>query len=547
MPKKIGFADENYIRSAAVPAATSSYTPIAHGLVIDTIVEELTLAGFNPVESRFRAGINAQVVSGVVLTDYKKDPDLQLVIAFSNSYDKSRKFTAAVGVGINSNHSVAIGAEMGKFIRKHTGTANTEMVDIIQKHIQKAKEYYDALLVSKAAMLNIEVDISTVGSVLGNLFIHDYLTSDQMGIVKREYEQPSFAYSTPKTSLWNFYNHILYSLQTSHPSKWLTQQLAVSLYFQSVFKLDSTGSAEEPDLEKTDDEVVVFPGYEAMNKDRLKQQEDNNEDSELQEDSDIQNHHEIDDDDVYVEEPTEAVNAEEHEELEQPEEIVDDLENDPEDVPGSLDQQPQQPQETQEEVKVSKPETLEEITVSNIVKESVTKPFYISRDEHPSLKSGGKVSFLGIDYEVSGEELIGDISYWKLLALVPNTEPASEVEPETSEIKAETEVEIEVEADEPDEPADFVDSNLDSVEKTDEFDISETDQQILLEMRVDEEVEREKTQKIRAAIYKELVEIYGEVDDDFTFILKDDIYTVKLNTSESITLSRSLIDTASNM
>ena len=121
--------------SATLPPATATYTVISHDFAITTIKEELEANGFTIEKEEYRGTAGAKVANGLFVITYGEDPDLAMSYSFTNSYDKSARFRAAIGAYVKANDSVII-ANMDFWKRKHTGTADSETKELIKEHIQ---------------------------------------------------------------------------------------------------------------------------------------------------------------------------------------------------------------------------------------------------------------------------------------------------------------------------------------------------------------------------------------------------------------------------
>jgi hypothetical protein len=279
MPKKIGSVTRQMLVNAPLPPATQTYTVISHQFVIDTVTNELKNHGFSIEKELYRCTAGAQVASGVLKLVYGDDPDLSLMYAFGNSYDKTMKFKSAIGAYVNQNDAVMI-SKFNDWTRKHTGSADQETVDTITKQVAEAKDYFDELKAHKDMMSNVVIDRLEFASLVGQLYFLKFITVDQVSVILREYENPSFTYSLPADNLWTCYNHILVALKRTHPKNWIDNQISIHLHICNLFKLfyyDTVDSVEdtadtadvdfkdyvEDVTEDTEDQSVVLPGYTA--------------------------------------------------------------------------------------------------------------------------------------------------------------------------------------------------------------------------------------------------------------------------------------------
>jgi len=245
-----------------LPQATKSYTVISHGSIVNNILKTLDENNFSLVEEVYKANDNsAQTASGIYRLNYGDDPDLGMLFAFSNSYDKSMKFRCAVGGYVHVNKASVISKTQMEFNRKHTGTSDLESGEAIKQQIENSETYFAQLLQDKEAMKNTLITNRQFAELLGVLFVEKKLiTGEQLKIARNELDKPSFNYTTPSNSLWTMYNHILVGLAKSHPKTWMDQQKLVHFHLMDEFNL--TKFDEEPSDDSP--EITGIPNGNAM-------------------------------------------------------------------------------------------------------------------------------------------------------------------------------------------------------------------------------------------------------------------------------------------
>jgi len=245
-----------FLESAPLPQGTSSYTVIPHKAVNDKVMEELALKGFDVEEVVYKAATGAQVATGTVILRQGKDNEMRMMFTWANSYDKSMRFKCAIGGYLPQSGSIVVSGNLGSWGRKHTGTADTEMVKTIQDQLSLAHTYYDSLIEDKEIMKQIVITRRRAAEILGILYLeHCILTGEQLGIIKQELKKPSFTYNTAPDSLWALYCHIILALQKSNPRKWLDQQRLVHFFMDDMYGFDNL-RANPP--------VVLPPAAEAV-------------------------------------------------------------------------------------------------------------------------------------------------------------------------------------------------------------------------------------------------------------------------------------------
>ena len=554
MPKKLGTVDRSVLTAAALPPATKTYTVISHSFIINTIVQALEDNGFELNGEEYKCTTDANVASGTFMITYAGDEDLNMMYSFNNSYDKSLRFRAAIGAQINVNGSYMVG-NTDSWIRKHTGTADQEAHDLINDHIANASMYFDQLVQDKENMKQMVISKSEFGAILGELFIKDHLTVDQISHCRKQFMSASFNYeempSKHNINLWTAYMIIADALRQSHPAKWMSTQVATHLYFVSKYNItnfdeEETDEYMDPELSESnseedsvitedisDEEIfgeVTLPGFENNNdytpeneeeinkrmdiigqngNEGLHYEEENASDHELPEWSEPTPEEHIEN--VVVEEKTtdEIVAT-----------VIDKTLN-PVPVGGGdfvdgIDEVIEEPVTTEE------PDT-------DVAHESTAEEFYFSADDYAGTAVGDMLEVDGEYYEITREETMGGDTY--LIGIVASIEESTDEE--VTEI---TDQDLVTTVDE-------IEATLaETTEEDVPFDISDTG----VEATLEEETEVEDTlvqqvetptvgDPVKDQIALEIEDLYGYIPE-FTYTSVGDDYNVVLETGESFTL-----------
>jgi hypothetical protein len=255
MPPKVPFYSEQNLRLAALPNHGGRYAVVSHGDVIDNVKHELIKAGFAIKKEEYKMTVDGQVAQGVYHLDYAGDPDMGMMFAWSNSYNKTMRFKCAVGAYVFICGNGVVRGDMGSYSRKHSGTALQDVVDQINNQITNAKQHYDILLQDKALLKNVLLSPRDKGRILGQLFANDeILTLTQVGIVKREMDKPSHNYNCHPDSAWAMYNHVTFALKESHPSTHMKDHQKVHHYFVDAYGVSVIPHAADPGTQTADDD-----------------------------------------------------------------------------------------------------------------------------------------------------------------------------------------------------------------------------------------------------------------------------------------------------
>ncbi len=264
MPRKIKEYGRQDLMDVALPNHASSYTVISHKSVMDLSTEALEDAGFSVTAENYRATHDGNIASAIYTLNYGDDPELSMMFAWSNSYNKQMRFKCGVGAIHKAHNTSMVCGDMGSWARKHTGSADTETKETIEEQVKLAKMYYDQLVSDKEAMKKINLDLRKQSQLLGMLFAeHDILTTEQASMIKQQMNKTTFNSSNPG-SLWEFYNFVTIALQQSHPKTWMEDQRVLHWFISDTFKFDkvnaapaATSDAEEESEENEVNEATV--------------------------------------------------------------------------------------------------------------------------------------------------------------------------------------------------------------------------------------------------------------------------------------------------
>jgi len=259
MPRKIKEYGRQDLIDVTLPNHASTYTVISHKSVMDLSTEALEDAGFSVTAENYRATHDGNIASAIYTLNYGDDPELSMMFAWSNSYNKQMRFKCGVGAIHKTHNTTMVCGDMGSWARKHTGSADTETKETIEEQVKLAKMYYEQLVSDKEAMKKINLDVRKQSQILGMLFAeHDILTTEQASMIKQQMSRPTYKCSTPGT-LWEFYNFVTIALQQSHPKTWMEDQRVLHWFISDTFKFDKVNAtaAATSDEEETSEENEV--------------------------------------------------------------------------------------------------------------------------------------------------------------------------------------------------------------------------------------------------------------------------------------------------
>ena len=226
---------KEFLRELQLPMQTSYYKPVGHGQLMDITLESIDRSGFVLRSEEYTHAAGGAKANGKYYLDYGNDPDMSIMIAWQNSYNKQLSLKFAVGGYVFICENGMVRGDMGTFKSKHMGQIQQVTPKLLTEYISDAGETFEKMLIEKRRMQEIEVTKKTSAELLGRMFIEEgIITSTQLNIIKSEMEKPTFEYGHDG-SLWQLYNHTTYALKSATPTTWLKQQMDNHQFFTEEY------------------------------------------------------------------------------------------------------------------------------------------------------------------------------------------------------------------------------------------------------------------------------------------------------------------------
>lgn len=264
MPTKITNKDKEFLLKVSLPERTMTYTPIAHSFAIDKIMNALQNKGMIIEKESYRASANGNIANGVFeIKHTDEEHGLKMICCFSNSYDKSTRFSVAIGAQVMSSGNYFLSDI--SWIRKHSGRADVEANNIIKEHAEKAEEYFKKLLDLKTVMEKQVCTKERFGSMIGQLYVNELLSTDQISECNKQWKAMEISTKNDKIYLWTAFQYILQALQSTHPGKWIINQALTTMYVSNMFKIKQYMHNEQTELDFTESDEIANPSVEVNN------------------------------------------------------------------------------------------------------------------------------------------------------------------------------------------------------------------------------------------------------------------------------------------
>jgi|SRR6478736_5166422 len=220
--------------AAPVPPDTRTYKAFAHEKVIDLTLNALNDAGFVLDSESYKATSDQQIAIGKYTIKSVADSEMQLQIAWLNSYNKAKRLTWGIGGQVFICGNGMISADLGAFKKKHQGEIQDYSPKAITEYVKKAADVFREMQREREEMKKVEVDKTITAHILGEMFLNeDFITTTQLNIIKREIEHPTYNYNAPDNSLWSLYNHTTLAMKDLHPALYMNNHMAAHKFFVS--------------------------------------------------------------------------------------------------------------------------------------------------------------------------------------------------------------------------------------------------------------------------------------------------------------------------
>ena len=233
MPKTVNLTTAQALFSIPLPNHGGAYTVVSHKFIVEEVLAQLQANNLKVVDEVYKTNLNGEIAQGTYVLEYGADPELSLMFAWVNSYDKSMRFKCGVGASISMGNGCMFAGDISNYGRKHIYNAQQEVKDHIADQLTKAASFYKQLCDNKNAMKSIYMNAEEAGSFLGRLFFtHDVITSSQLINIKASTRK---TLNSGNIKLWSLYTTICDTLRSSHPKTWMEQQKGLHAEVSKVY------------------------------------------------------------------------------------------------------------------------------------------------------------------------------------------------------------------------------------------------------------------------------------------------------------------------
>jgi len=239
------------LMNAPLPEKTGRYTPIAHPRVIGYITEMLDKQGFKIKKSTYRSAAEGLIGQGEYHLEYGNDPEMGLMLAWQNSYNKQVSFKYAIGAHVFVCANGVVCGDLASYKRRHTGTADSDALEYIETYIKQAKEIFERLVHDREELKKHTLGWKDVAEMVGRMYLYDQIiTSTQLNIMKREMDNPTYSYGVEPMNAWSIYNYATHAFKEDSPRNWINRHIDLHNFFSKEFNLDTYKQSEKAPVEK---------------------------------------------------------------------------------------------------------------------------------------------------------------------------------------------------------------------------------------------------------------------------------------------------------
>jgi hypothetical protein len=229
--KKSYLSAKDILINTPIPAQTRTYKPVSHAQLIDLTLNSIDKAGFKIENEQYSSAVDGQIANGRFTIQNVADSEMQLMIGWQNSYNKSLSLKFAIGTRIMVCSNGCVSGDYGAFKKKHVGEIQQFTPDAITNYILQAGEAFTKIQRERDQMKNVEITSRAKAELIGRMIIEEkFIHSTQLNIIAKELEAPTHDYNSPN-SLWELYNYTTFAMKELHPSLWMENHIKAHDFF----------------------------------------------------------------------------------------------------------------------------------------------------------------------------------------------------------------------------------------------------------------------------------------------------------------------------
>lgn len=199
-----------------VPEETDSYVPVSHydladrlATISSDILRDYVLVGENYAVARQGNQMFA------VLRFRREQSEMDLTIAFRNSYDRSMSLGLAIGASVFICDNLALEGDI-VIMRKHTKNVWNELESLAITTLYRSQRTFDQIVADAGILKRQKMVDDDAFALMGILFGHRIVSPRQLTVLKEEWIAPSHPEFEGR-NMWSFFNAATESLKSCPP------------------------------------------------------------------------------------------------------------------------------------------------------------------------------------------------------------------------------------------------------------------------------------------------------------------------------------------
>jgi hypothetical protein len=222
---------KHLVTEVPVPEQTRTYKPVSNAQLIDLTLESIDKAGFALDKEAYTLAGDGQVATGKFTLSNVQDSEMQIQIAWQNSYNRMVSLKFAIGVRVFVCENGCVSGDMGTFKKKHQGTVQEFTPTAIAEYIKSAGDAFREMQIQREFMKQVDLTKRQQGELLGRMvFEENIISTMQLNIIRKELTKPSYDYGVENT-LWDLYQHTTHSMKEVHPGSWMSDHMDAHSFF----------------------------------------------------------------------------------------------------------------------------------------------------------------------------------------------------------------------------------------------------------------------------------------------------------------------------
>jgi hypothetical protein len=196
--------DRDFLKKIPTPEATRTHQPIAHALIVDTLVEALAFRHISVVRDEYAISTDGNRMFGVLDLDYEFT-GCRFSIGVRNSNDKSMRLAMVVGFRVMVCDNMCFSGDFQPVLAKHS--KKLELIDLVSVGVDKMQRNFEPLKRTIGEWKEQRLSDSEAKLIIYEAFVEGKIPAPRLLLpaVHRNYFEPEYDEFKAAT-LWSLSN-----------------------------------------------------------------------------------------------------------------------------------------------------------------------------------------------------------------------------------------------------------------------------------------------------------------------------------------------------